>query len=151
MALAPTAETVRADGLARAAKPRRTGVRQPGSAQMSHMDDAPKATSERPVFDGRSMVSHRLSTRTAVDTAVQSSGEEAIARATALGAVQREDGLWIIECAWCGRVGSVAGDWHTLAPAIRTSLRAVRTHGICASCVHTQDPSADDKPGKRTR
>jgi hypothetical protein len=50
--------------------------------------------------------------------------------------VHREDAVWVTECAWCKRVRSVAGDWQTLAPAVRAAMGTERTHGVCPRCAH---------------
>jgi hypothetical protein len=55
-------------------------------------------------------------------------------RMTALFGIHRDDGVWVTECAWCKRVRSVAGDWHTLSATDRSAIHAERTHGICFEC-----------------
>jgi hypothetical protein len=56
------------------------------------------------------------------------------ARAIASCGVRREDAVWVTECAWCKRVRGVAGDWQTLAPAVRAAMDIERTHGVCPRC-----------------
>lgn len=56
------------------------------------------------------------------------------AQMTALYGIQRADGVWITECAWCRRVRNVAGNWQTLSQSVRSTIRATRTHGICSQC-----------------
>jgi len=60
--------------------------------------------------------------------------EVAAVRMTALYGIHRDNGVWVTECAWCKRVRNVAGDWQTLAPSVRSAIRAERTHGICFEC-----------------
>lgn len=54
--------------------------------------------------------------------------------ASAAGRVERPNANWVTECAWCKRVRSLAGEWLTLIPPIRTATGVELTHGICPQC-----------------
>jgi hypothetical protein len=62
--------------------------------------------------------------------------QAAAAHAMASCGVRRDDAVWVTECAWCNRVRGVAGDWQTLAPAVRAAMAIERTHGVCPQCAH---------------
>jgi hypothetical protein len=63
-----------------------------------------------------------------------SADQAAAARAIVSCGVRREDAVWVTECAWCKRVRGVAGDWQTLAPAVRAAMDIERRHGVCRRC-----------------
>jgi hypothetical protein len=62
--------------------------------------------------------------------------QDAAAHAMASFGIRRDDAVWVTECAWCKRVRGVAGDWQTLAPAVRAAMAIERTHGVCPQCAH---------------
>lgn len=70
----------------------------------------------------------------AIDPDPHSGHHAATAHAIASCGIRREGAVWVTECAWCKRVRSVGGDWHTLAPAVRAAMNIERTHGICPQC-----------------
>ncbi|HEY5413326.1 MAG TPA: hypothetical protein VIK41_00785 [Gemmatimonadaceae bacterium] len=69
-----------------------------------------------------------------LDAEHRAAHQAAAARAMASCGVRCEDAVWVTECAWCNRMRSVAGDWQTLAPAVRAAMKIERTHGVCPQC-----------------
>ena len=69
-----------------------------------------------------------------LDAEHRAAHQAAAVRAMASCGVRCEDAVWVTECAWCNRMRSVAGDWQTLAPAVRAAMDIQRTHGVCPRC-----------------
>ncbi len=99
---------------------------------MSHRSDASRGEAEQ-------SITHNGET---TDQPLLASNLAAIDVGTAYGA-HRDDAIWITECAWCKRVRSPAGDWHTLTRAIRGAIGVELTHGICPECARAAVARAD--------
>ena len=99
-----------------------------GSSLQSVADDV-RATTEAPA-DTESP----RSSGAAPDVDRRAAHQADAARAMASYGVRRENAVWVTECAWCKRMRSVAGDWQTLAPAVRAAMKIERTHGVCPQC-----------------
>jgi hypothetical protein len=100
---------------------------QVGASLQSVADDV------RAITEARGGTESPTSSATPLD--VDHAADQAAAtRAIASCGVHRDDAIWVTECAWCKRVRSVAGDWQTLAPAVRAAMEIERTHGVCPRC-----------------
>jgi hypothetical protein len=80
----------------------------------------------------------------AIDQPSMDASGAAAERATPSFGVAMHDSVWVTECAWCERMRSNAGDWHTLSPAVRAAMRVELTHGICPQCVYAALARADE-------
>jgi hypothetical protein len=109
-----------------------------GSSPQPVVDDL------RARIDARAGTESPTSDVSVPDVAYPSADQAAAANAKAPPSVHRDDAIWVTECAWCRRVRSVAGDWHTLAPVLRAGMNTERTHGVCPPCAHGLMARADD-------
>ena len=102
---------------------------QVGSSLQSNARDA------RAITDARAGLQRPASGAAPLDVD-HAADQVAATRALASCGLHRDDAVWVTECAWCNRVRTVAGDWQTLAPAVRAAMAIERTHGVCPQCAH---------------
>ena len=99
-----------------------------GSSLQSVADDV------RAIMEALADAESHTSSAALLDMEHRAAHQAAAARAMAFCRIRRDDAVWVTECAWCKRMRSVAGDWQTLAPAVRAAMKIERTHGVCPQC-----------------
>ena len=115
--------------------PQPIGAASGATGQSNQVGSFPRSVAgdARAITDARAGLERPTSGAAPLD--VDHAADQAAAtRALASCGLHRDDAVWVTECAWCNRVRTVAGDWQTLAPAVRAAMDIQRTHGVCPRC-----------------